>query len=252
MFGQPQIFTIDAPLTLYHGSLSGLTGKISVNYPKASARREFGQGFYTAATEEPAQRTIIPYDYTNLPDDYADPFLYELKADLSGLKGIKLSGFSWIMFAAYNRGYLVRETCPDFYSSLEEFFKNINLVIGPIADAKLFPPLQDFFNDFLPVEALNTCLKNSDSGIQYVFKNQKEADEQLEITKISRPDAQECGEWGNRESVRLNEWYKEYKNFYIKTRRSGRLLSELIEEINADNVLFPKPVHDASILKFEP
>lgn len=80
-------------VTLYHGSKSGIRGKIA---PISRERCDFGRGFYIG-TDRTQPLTLIC--------NYPDARIYTLSADLSDLRILDIEvGLDWALLVAYNRG----------------------------------------------------------------------------------------------------------------------------------------------------
>lgn len=80
-------------VTLYHGSKSGIRGKIA---PISRERCDFGKGFYMG-TDRTQPLTLIC--------NYPDARIYTLSADLSDLRILDIEvGLDWALLVAYNRG----------------------------------------------------------------------------------------------------------------------------------------------------
>ena len=80
-------------VTLYHGSKSGIRGKI---VPISREHCDFGKGFYMG-TDRTQPLTLIC--------NYPDARIYTLSADLSDLRILDIEvGLDWALLVAYNRG----------------------------------------------------------------------------------------------------------------------------------------------------
>ena len=84
---------LSGKILLYHGSKSGLRGKIK---PASRESCDFGKGFYMG-TEKIQPQTLIC--------NYENSVMYELVLDTSNLnvKEIPLE-IDWALFVAFNRG----------------------------------------------------------------------------------------------------------------------------------------------------
>ena len=148
-------------LNVFHGS------NIAIPKPNLHAGRkdiDFGQGFYT--TED--------YDMAcKWASRKKNPTISKYELDLSGLNVAKLElNEEWVDFVATNRGYL-----DNSYN-----LNNIDIIIGPTADDKLYGTLENYFSGMLSLEDTIKCLNIMAFSNQVVFKSEK-AIEQLKFIK---------------------------------------------------------------------
>ena len=151
------IITSDEIVTLYHGSKSGLHGPIA---PNSRDRCDFGRGFYMG-TERMQPLTLIC--------NYPEGRLYILQADLSGLKILDVEvGLDWALLIAFNRGKLesVKGSC--IYQQYASMAAGCDMVIGYIANDRMFVVLDRFFNGEITDLALINSLSALKLGKQYV------------------------------------------------------------------------------------
>lgn len=108
-------------VTLYHGSKSGIRGKIA---PISRERCDFGKGFYMG-TDRTQPLTLIC--------NYPDARIYTLSADLSDLRILDIEvGLDRALLVAYNRGKMDSIKGSAIY---DRFFN------GEITDMALFNSL---------------------------------------------------------------------------------------------------------------
>lgn len=235
--------------------MSGLDGPIDVFHRTSNKYYDFGGGFYCAHEKEPALNLLCPYDakaYADislLPEGYADPFLYKLELSCPGVHAASLNGAAWALFVAYNRGAFVSSDCPEFCDSVEAFFEGVDIISGPISDDKTFFVMQMFAEENMTYECLDTVLRKTSTGIQHVVKSQDVAD-LIRIVETHRISPGECLSV-RIESTKAAEKRKQETNALVKKhRKSGLFLSELIEEINAQRIVFPRRQENLRIVDF--
>lgn len=154
--------TLDQKVKLYHGSKSGLRGKIA---PISRDCCDFGRGFYMG-TEKLQPLTLIC--------NYPNAKMYTLEADLSGLKILDLeAGLEWALFVAYNRGKMDLAKGTKLYRSFEKMSVGCDMVIGYIANDRMFVVLDRFFNGEITDQALIHSLSALKLGKQYVALTKK-------------------------------------------------------------------------------
>ena len=151
-------------ITLYHGSKSGLKGKIQ---PISRKLCDFGQGFYMGTTKE--QPSALICNYTN-------SILYTLELNEEKLKIVDLPlNLDWALFVAYNRGK-IPESAKQIISNIFEITKDADIIKGYIANDRMYVVLDRFFDGEITDKALVECLSALKLGIQYVAVNQKACD----------------------------------------------------------------------------
>lgn len=154
---------IHETLRLYHGSKAGIHGTVRHDYAKARGTCDFGRGFYMGT--DPAQaKTLICTS--------PRPVFYETALDMDGLRCVQVSGLAWAMLVAYHRGKLTperNERLPDLVSDIED---GQDVIIGPIADDRMFLVLDRFFDGAITDQALIACMRGLELGTQYVAKTQ--------------------------------------------------------------------------------
>ncbi len=113
----------DGRILLYHGSKSGIDGKIE---PKSRSQCDFGKGFYMG-TEVSQALTLIC--------DYEKSKLYLTSVDLTGLQVVEIpADIDWAMLVAYHRGKMEKIAGTPFYEKYRNITLNKDLVNGSIAN----------------------------------------------------------------------------------------------------------------------
>jgi hypothetical protein len=144
-------------MRLYHGS-----NKI-INEPKYNGSRDktdFGRGFYLTANEEQARRWSIKGDI-NIVNCY--------DVELENLNVCKLElGLEWLLFIIYNRkvGNFDFEKLRLRFSFLE----NVDVIIGPTADDRMYNTLEEFFDGDISIEKTLDILSCMELSDQYLIK----------------------------------------------------------------------------------
>lgn len=205
-------------VTLYHGSKAGIHGAIA---PVSRKRCDFGKGFYMG-TERMQPLTLIC--------NYPNARLYTLRVDLSGLKIADVErGLDWALLVAFNRGKMESVKGSAVYNRYADFGKGCDMLVGYIADDRMFVVLDRFFNGEITDRALINSLSALNLGKQYVAFT-KRACEKIEIideqklTERDRDTLKRRSEENRSRGVALaNEICRKY-------RRDGRFFDELLEE----------------------
>lgn len=210
------IQTGNGTVLLYHGSKSGITGDIE---PISRELCDFGKGFYMG-TEKMQPLTLI----CNFPDAK----LYTVKADLTGLHILDIEvGIDWALLIAYHRGKMETVKNSDIYKKYAEMAKGCDMIIGYIANDRMFVVLDRFFFGEITDVALVNSLSALKLGKQYVALTKK-ACRQIEIVEEKALND------SNREELRIEseahrqEGIRQADEICRKHRRDGRFFDEII------------------------
>ena len=150
---------------LYHGSKSGIEGDIA---PKSRKQCDFGEGFYMGT--EPSQALTLICDYESakfyiVSISVEDLAVLDVPADLE-----------WAMIVAYHRGRMEKIKGTPFYSKYQEMIMDKDLIIGSIANDRMFFVIDNFFIGNITDAALINSLSALELGKQYVAVTQRGCD----------------------------------------------------------------------------
>jgi len=149
-------------ITLYHGSKSGIQGGIA---PISREHCDFGRGFYMG-TERIQPLTLIC--------NYPNAKLYTLQVSLTGLRILDIEvGLEWAMLVAYHRGKMENVKDTAIYRHYAELGKASDMMVGYIANDRMFVVLDRFFNGEITDQALIHSLSALQLGRQYVALTDK-------------------------------------------------------------------------------
>ena len=167
------IVRINEVVTLYHGSKSGIQGAIA---PISRSRCDFGKGFYMG-TDRNQPLTLIC--------NYPKAKLYTLSVDLSDLKIFDMEvGLDWALLVAYNRGKMEAVKNSKIYKRFENLSRDCDMIVGYIANDRMFIVLDRFFQGDITDLALINSLSALKLGKQYVALTKK-ACEKIKILEGS-------------------------------------------------------------------
>lgn len=149
-------------MLLYHGSKHGISGEIA---PLSRDRCDFGRGFYMG--------TDILQPLT-LVCGYEDAHLYTVDFDISGLNVVRFeSDVDWALYIAYSRGRLDHVRDSELYQRIAHLADGADVVVGSIANDRMFVVFDRFVAGQLTDTALVSCLSALNIGDQYVAKTEK-------------------------------------------------------------------------------
>ena len=203
---------------LYHGSKSGIVGNIE---PKSRPQCDFGKGFYMG-TEVSQALTLIC--------DYEKSKLYLTSVDLSDLQAVEVpADIDWAMLVAYHRGKMEKIAGTPFYEKYRNITLNKDLVIGSIANDRMFYVIDNFFIGNITDSALVNSLAALQLGKQYVAISEKgcnavKIEKEIEISWLERLFIKDVAEENRAKGVSMaNDICKNY-------RREGLFFDELLDQ----------------------
>ena len=201
---------------LYHGSKKGIVGNIR---PISSAYCDFGKGFYMGT--DPAQPLTL------VCDEKAPQF-YTISANLTGLKILNVEvGLDWALMIAYYRGYMDAYKDTDIYQKYAHMADGYDMIVGFIANDRMYKVMTRFFDKEITDEALLHSLSVLDLGKQYVAINQKACDQikilaQRPLNKLELKILEEKSIQRREEGIALTE------DILVKYRRKGKFFDEIM------------------------
>ena len=202
---------------LFHGSKSGIDGDIM---PQSRSQCDFGKGFYMG-TEILQPLTLIC--------NYKNPVLYFVTIDQINLDTLQLpTDISWAFVVAYNRGKLERVRGKTLYTKYAELIRGRDLIIGDIADDRMFYVLDNFFEGNITDKGLVECLSTLHLGKQYVAVSEKACRQvkvlnEYNLSELELMALKDISDTNRQKGIEsANEICKLY-------RRDGKFFDELLE-----------------------
>ncbi len=211
------IITTNEIVTLYHGSKSGIHGAIA---PISRKRCDFGKGFYMG-TDRTQPLTLI----CNFPDAK----LYTLSVDLSNLNILDVeAGLDWALLIAYNRGKMESVKHSAIYNRFANLSNGCDMIIGYIANDKMFVVLDRFFHGEITDLALINSLSALKLGKQYVALTEKACNrikifDEQKITEKDRHTLKQVSETNRSKGIATAD------EICRKYRRDGRFFDEILK-----------------------
>ena len=208
----------DGRILLYHGSKSGIVGDIA---PKSREMCDFGKGFYMGT--EPGQPLTLICDFEKSK-------FYIVSIDMTHLSTMEITAdLDWAMLVAYHRGRMEKVKGTAFYQKYSQMDKNKDLIIGSIANDRMFYVLDNFFLGNITDIALVNSLSALKLGKQYVATTEKACssvriEKEIPLSMMERRFLQDESEVNRVKGVHLaNDICKNY-------RREGKFFDEILDE----------------------
>ena len=208
----------DNRVLLYHGSKSGIEGNIA---PLSRKQCDFGKGFYMGT--EPAQALTLICDYEKSK-------FYIISICANELAHLEVpADIEWAMIVAYHRGRMEKINGTPFYNKYRDLTADKDLIIGSIANDRMFYVIDNFFIGNITDAALVNSLSALQLGKQYVAVTQKGCDNvriecEVPLSYLERLVIKDIAEENRARGVSLaNDICKNY-------RREGKFFDEILDE----------------------
>ena len=204
-------------ILLYHGSKSGIIGKIE---PKSREQCDFGKGFYMGTDAGQALTLIC---------DYEESRLYLVSVDMRDLRTVEIpADLDWAMLVAYHRRKMDKICGTPLYEKYRKMTLGKDMVIGSIANDRMFYVIDNFFIGNITDIALVNSLAALELGKQYVAVSEKGCDavrieKEIELSYLERLFLKDVAAQNRAKGVSTaNDICRNY-------RREGLYFDELID-----------------------
>ena len=208
----------DGRILLYHGSKSGIVGDIA---PKSREMCDFGKGFYMGT--EPGQPLTLICDFEKSK-------FYIVSIDTKTLDTVEIKAdLDWAMLVAFHRGRMDKIKDTSFYEKYSRIDAGKDLVIGSIANDRMFYVLDNFFMGNITDMALVNSLSALKLGKQYVATTEKACaavriEREIPLSMMERRFLQDESDANRQKGIALaNDICKNY-------RREGNFFDEILDE----------------------
>ena len=208
----------DGRILLYHGSKSGIVGDIA---PKSREMCDFGKGFYMGT--EPGQPLTLICDFEKSK-------FYIVSIDTNALDTVEINAdLDWAMLVAFHRGRMDKIKGTSFYEKYSRIDAGKDLVIGSIANDRMFYVLDNFFMGNITDMALVNSLSALKLGKQYVATTEKACaavriEREIPLSMMERRFLQDESDANRQKGIALaNDICKNY-------RREGNFFDEILDE----------------------
>ena len=207
----------DNKLVLYHGSKKGIVGDIA---PISHDECDFGSGFYMGTNMLQPLTLVCNED---------KPKFYTVELDMTGLKVLTVEiGMDWAMLIAYYRKEMESAKGTPIYEKYAHMADGYDVIIGYIANDRMYTELSRFFNRTLTDVALINCLSALDLGKQYVAISEK-ACKQIKILKEEPLSGLELSLLKDMSTERRKEGIALAEEIEVKYRREGKFFDEILK-----------------------
>ncbi|MCL2815327.1 MAG: DUF3990 domain-containing protein [Oscillospiraceae bacterium] len=211
------IRTGSGTIQLYHGSKNGIVGDIK---PISRDLCDFGKGFYMG-TERLQPLTLI----CNFPNAK----MYTVSADLTGLRILEVEvGIDWALLIAYHRGKMEHIKDSGIYRKSAEMSDGCDMIVGDIANDRMFVVLDRFFSGEISDAALINSLSALKLGKQYVALTEQ-ACRQIEIIEEKSVSEAERTVLRVESEAYRQEGIRQAEEICKRHRRDGRFFDEITE-----------------------
>ena len=204
-------------ILLYHGSKSGIVGEIA---PKSREMCDFGKGFYMGT--DPGQPLTLICDFEKSK-------FYVVSVDMKNLDTIEIKAdLDWAMLVAYHRGRMEQIKGTALYDKYSKIDAGKDIVIGSIANDRMFYVLDNFFTGVITDMALVNSLSALKLGKQYVATTEKACaavriEKEIPLSLLERRFLQDESDANRQRGVSLaNDICKNY-------RRDGKFFDEILD-----------------------
>ena len=210
-------------ILLYHGSKSGIDGDIA---PISRSQCDFGKGFYMGTDPGQALTLICDYEKSRF---------YIVSVDIEKLAQSEVpADIDWAMLVAYHRGRMEKIKGTDFYNKYRDMTSGKDLLIGNIANDRMFYVIDNFFIGNVTDAALINSLSALQLGKQYVAISEKgckavKVETEVTLSYLERLFMKEVAEENRTRGISLaNDICKNY-------RREGLYFDEILEKARVNN-----------------
>lgn len=205
-------------LVLYHGSKAGIEGEIAL---LSLDKCDFGKGFYMGTQPEQSLTLVCDFDKSKF---------YVMSIDLKGLDVLDVpADIEWAMLVAFHRGKMDQIKGSAFYKKYKDMSDSYDIVVGSIANDRMFYVLDNFFLGNITDLALVNSLSALQLGRQYVCVTEKACkavriEKEIELSHLERKCLQKVSEENRAKGVSLAD------DICRNYRREGLFFDEIIEE----------------------
>jgi transcriptional regulator with XRE-family HTH domain len=208
-------------ILLVHASKDELIGDIDVHYGRNN--NDFGYGFYCGEAYDKSSTFVCRFDH---------PSIYFIDFNPENLNKLEFEvDTRWMLTIAYFRGRLNKYKNSNIVKSIASQFKDIDYVIAPIADNRMFQIIDTFINGDITDEQARYSLSATNLGKQYVFISPKSI-KHLNILERCYLCSKEKEYYQKEQLKFLSIGQDKVKLAKINYKNKGKYIEEIINEDN--------------------
>jgi len=212
-------------MRLFHGSKDGIEGAIA---PVGRSCCDFGRGFYLG--DAPSQPLTLICHSPRTPRFYVCDF------DLAGLEAFSfVSRYEWALYIAYCRGKCDPFRGTALYDRIAHLGDGKDVMIGKIANDRMFLVLTDFFEGSITDKAMLASLEVLNLGTQYCLKTQRACD-RVRIVDVREVTTAECQALQVKSENQRLRALELTAGVYRQYRRDGYFFDEFFERFSDGNL----------------
>lgn len=201
---------------LFHGSKQEIKDDISLDYCKDN--NDLGKGFYLGETINQSSMFV---------SEYKDSHVYGYGLFINKLKVYEFnSDLEWLLYISYNRGLLKEYADNKKIKNIINKVKNVDVIISPIADNRMFTIIDEFINGMISDKACIYALEALDLGKQYCLKTDKAISRLGYIREFYLCKKEKEDYINKRNELNKNRMNK-IKNFRSKNKE-GKYINEIL------------------------
>lgn len=201
---------------LFHGSKDGLS---IIDVDKSRSTCDFGKGFYLGETYNQALSFVCEKE---------NSLIYSFECDLNNLKIKEFNcDLEWMIAICYFRGTILKYSNTLIVKKIIKELENVDLIIAPIADNKMFYIMSLFAEGEINSLAAIHSLSASSLGKQYVFKTDKALNQLKPLEKyyICKEERTDCRKQLNERAFEIDTKLKLAKREF----RDGLYIEEILK-----------------------
>lgn len=161
--------------------------------------------------------------------NYPEARIYTLSVDLSNLKILNIEvGLDWALFVAYNRGKMEAVKESKMYNRFKTLSQDCDMVVGYIANDRMFVVLDRFFNGEITDLALINSLSALKFGKQYAALTDK-ACKKIEILDEQELSEKDKDKLKQESEVNRSKGIAMAEEICRKYRREGQFFDEILK-----------------------
>ena len=205
-------------LLLFHGSKMNIEGRVDLSH--SDLNNDFGKGFYLSEHFDSAATYVSSYSQSSV---------FQFLFDNKDLKYVKYNvDNEWMLAIAFFRGRLDEYKDNRMVKEIVEKAENVDYVIAPIADNRMYKIINSFINKEITDEQCKHCLSATNLGFQYVIKSEKAID-RLKMIDRNYLCSNEKRDYLKKRSDYVSLGDDKVKAARIKYRGIGKYIDELLK-----------------------